>query len=624
MLVLSFGVNSALAAGTFVMHGTADENASYATILVLEKGTVFDEIKSENIKYVNQSRVNDDGSFSFVFPILDDEFDVYSNMGEFNVSDGEEKTETVYVSSTGSDSNDGSEEKPYKTLAKAYEKLLYVGEIILLDETAYEEVPAHTGNLTIKGKTNDVVLKMPATVTLSGDLTIDNVITKGKSTIYANGYKLVIGNGVTTDAPALEDRSQEERLSVYGGANNGTITGDTDIQLYGGKYYRIYGGGYKGTVNGNTNVIVGGNVNTGDGIDDDNKTTFSPCYVYGGSNNGPVTGETNITVQDSAVIGYMGGAGAGASGTAAATNININGGSVMNVYGGSLNAELSGIVTNINMRGGTVEALFGGSQGKSMSGHTNINVYGGEVTRRIYSGCYNGYSSGWSSDYYVNGTTFLGLHTASNMITSIEADSGIFCGSRANSNHSEEHNTLAYLDNCYSSANSKIGKKNLIPLNVCSSHHDYTVIANAGGNVTSAKGAGTINLVPDKGYDAYINNQIMHSYTIASGATANVTFTARPFNINGVDASKGEASVTGTADITANNTTQEPEPKLFIVVYDADTMEMLACDMQDAVTGKAEFNLPCTFEANKKYLVKAMMWNGNMKPLSSSYYIDLK
>ena len=116
----------------------------------------------------------------------------------------------------------------------------------------------------------------------------------------------------------------------------------------------------------------------------------------------------------------------------------------------------------------------------------------------------------------------------------------------------------------------------------------------------------------------------MHSYTIASGATANVTFTARPININGIDASKGEASVMGTADITANNTTQEPEPKLFIVVYDADTMEMLACDMQDAVTGNAEFNLPCTFEANKKYLVKAMMWNGNMKPLSSSYYIDLK
>ena len=623
VMILSFTCNSVFAASIFTMYGQTDSDASYATVLVLDKGTDIKAIKPENIRYVNQTDVDADGSFAITFPLLAEDFDVYSNMTDFDFSSEGIQKKTVYVSGvSGNDSYSGEQNTPFKTLEKAYKNILFINEIVLLDDATYSEAPIHTGNLTIRGASADVVLNMPEKVSLQGDLTIDNVVTKGKSTIFANGYKLVMGSGVTTDAPKLENRKNEERLTVYGGKNGSAITGDTDIQLLGGKYMNVYGGGYNGAVNGNTNIVLGGNMNAGDGIDDDT-ANFSPCRVFGGGNSGAVSGSTNITVQDNAVIGYIGGAGSGASGSAKETNININGGAVMNVYGGSLNAELSGIVTNINMRGGVVEALFGGSQGKGMTGHTNVNVYGGEVTRRIFTGCYNESKIiSWSSDYYLNGTTFLGLHTANKMITGTEYDYGIFAGSRRSSNHADEHNTLAFLDGCYSSAKGLIAKAA-----VCNSHQDYTVIATAGGNIESTQTAGGIKLVPDNGYDAKIGGEIKETYTVSANnlnSPLKVDFVKRDFYINSVDAQKGENSVSGNADITADNSANETEPKLFIAVYDADTMQMLACDMQNAVTGKTDFSISYQFETGKKYLIKAMMWNGALKPLTSSYCIELK
>ena len=68
---------------------------------------------------------------------------------------------------------------------------------------------------------------MPETLECNSDIKFDKVrLTQG--TIYANGHKLEIGDEVTSD----------DRLTVYGGGNGKPINGDTNIELYGGKYDR--------------------------------------------------------------------------------------------------------------------------------------------------------------------------------------------------------------------------------------------------------------------------------------------------------------------------------------------------------------------------------------------------
>ena len=162
-----------------------------------------------------------------------------------------ESVKTIYVSTTnGNNQSTGeTEATAVKTLATAYSKLNGNGNIVLLDNITYSEAPAaYTGNISIKGKTSEVQLTLPSTVSIKGNLEIDNVKLLTKSTIYANGYKLVIGNNVTS----------ESRLTVYGGKASASVT-STDITLLGGLYERVYGGGNSGAVSGNTNVVFGGN-----------------------------------------------------------------------------------------------------------------------------------------------------------------------------------------------------------------------------------------------------------------------------------------------------------------------------------------------------------------------------
>ena len=68
----------------------------------------------------------------------------------------------------------------------------------------------------------------------------------------------------------------------------------------------------------------------------------------------------------------------------------------MNVYGGTVDkTTVYEGDTYINMSGGSVEGIFGGSMSQTMTGNTRIAVSGGQVTRRIYGGCYNDWSGSW-------------------------------------------------------------------------------------------------------------------------------------------------------------------------------------------------------------------------------------
>ncbi len=331
---------------------------------------------------------------------------------------------------------------------------------------------------TLIGENPSVVISLPSEVILSGDTTISNVTLKGSGTIiYANGHKLKIDSDVKSS-------SRSDRLTVYGGSKS-SVLAKTDITLLGGYYRAVYGGGYNRSV-GSTNVVFGGNANPEDN-NDDSSSNISPCIVYGGGNNAGVTGTVNVTIKDNAVAKSLSGVGYGKNGADVNnSNIKIEGGMLMNVFGGSLNSDVSSLNVSITMTGGLVEAIFGGCQSKNMSGSIDIKLLGGDVSRRVYTGCYNDCDVGFFSDTWltsckVTGKTTLTIGPNAKLCTGTKLsynntpDMGIFCGSRYKNGFSEEKNTLIFIDGCYNKMIGHIGPSPKSSWNLCKSHHSSVI-----------------------------------------------------------------------------------------------------------------------------------------------------
>ncbi len=387
---------------------------------------------------------------------------------------GESTSDTVSVSSDEIDSTvqDGEEDTSAKTVTlteAAKFNSIYSGEQV-------------KNGCVITGQSQSVKLTLPQVVNLKGDLTIKNVTLYGSSTvIYANGYKLTIDSDVVSS-------SRNDRLTVYGGSDSSYPTSieNTDITLLGGYYKNVYGGSKTLAVSGDTNVVFGGNANIGD-TNDDSSANISPCTVYGGGYNSAVSGTANVTIKDNAVAKFVSGVGTGANGAKVEkVNIRIYGGKIMNVFGGSLNADVNNLTAYITMNGGLCEAIFGGCQGKNMSGTVFINLLGGDVSRRVYTGCYNDCDVGlfndtWKTACKVTGATTLSigpdvkLCTKTGLSSDNDADMGVYCGSRYGSKMAGEKNILVFLDGCYDKMISYIGPSDEAWLNICESHHDEII-----------------------------------------------------------------------------------------------------------------------------------------------------
>lgn len=493
-----------------------------------------------------------------------------------------------------------------------------VQAVTLSADTAYSSIASsYSGNIEIKGTAGSEKLTLPSEISLSGNLSIDKVVLSGTSTIYANGYTLEIGSSATSDS----------RLTVYGGKKNSALTGDTNLILLGGLYNTVYGGGYAGAVNGNTNVILGGNANAGDSIDD-SSSSISPCYVYGGGNNATVTGKTNVTLKGNAVTKYLVGAGTGTNGTAVDTNINIDGGKVMNVYAGSRSVALTNCNTHITMTGGMAEALFGGCEAVSMTGNTYITVKGGEVTRRIYTGCYNNAESKliwltWAStNNHVTGTTTLALYpdaklaTGSGLSGTNGVNKGVFSGSRIQSAPSDEKNTIIYLDGSYSALSGRIGEKGTLHKNDFKSFQNYVVKVGANGTVYGTGTAGSVRIVPDEGYYGLVGGSGVYINTNATvSGTSEITF-KQNFAVNSVVATAGDGVVNVDVGFASANVTGEKNPRLYVAVWD-ESGNWFGGDFVDTssdMTSKS-FALSGSTQSGKTYSATAYIWDENLKPL---------
>lgn len=299
-----------------------------------------------------------------------------------------------------------------------------------------ETLTAHNKTVTITG---GELSFSASTVTLADNITFDNMTLTFPSgaTVYAGGYKVTIGPGVTlTNA-----------ISIFGGKSGGTVA-STDLTLLAGTYNSVYGGSSGGTVTGDTHLTVGGTVNST--IDETNHSGTN--RVHGGSTNGGTIGGTAYTVfTGNAKAHYLYGGGYNGGTITGGTDITVSGGKMMHVSGGYRGGTYNGDV-KLTITGGTMEQVFGANNGGTMTGNVQLDIMGGTITRRVYGGCYNeatrsGLSVTWSSSNYVTGNIVLTLHSGANItFSSSDNDRSIYAHSRQKTLSSTEVTQLVYAD----------------------------------------------------------------------------------------------------------------------------------------------------------------------------------
>lgn len=225
-----------------------------------------------------------------------------------------------------------------------------------------------TGNLYGGSNTSGTVNGL-ATVNVSGG-TVTNVFGGGygSSTNMAAGTKVTVSGGIV----GTKDTSNDTYTygNVYGGGEEGTVTGNTDVTFSGGTVNDIYGAG-----KGNTNPVQRANI-----------TGSTTVAVSGGTVNGSVYGGgQNGTVAYTA---------AGSNNTNYKSTVGVSGGEVKgNVYGGG-KMGTSQVATFVNISNGTIRGhVFGGAEGEQkkvfVTGMRTVNMTGGHVYGNVYGGSQN-------------------------------------------------------------------------------------------------------------------------------------------------------------------------------------------------------------------------------------------
>lgn len=202
-----------------------------------------------------------------------------------------------------------------------------------------------------------------ATVNVSGGK-VSNVFGGGlgASTSMAAGTAVNVSNGTINN-------------NVYGGGEQGSVTGNTNVVVSGGTMHNVYGAGLGTEYTDNTWPPAAANANiTG-------TTTVSVsggtiANVYGGGENGSVAFNSSAT-----------------SSTGKST-VNVSGGNISeNVFGGGENGTTQG-PTIVNVSGGTIRGnVFGGALGAHgriyVNGMRTVNMTGGHVYANVYGGSRN-------------------------------------------------------------------------------------------------------------------------------------------------------------------------------------------------------------------------------------------
>ena len=604
-------VNAFAANIVFKGATSADSAGGIVTVALYAPDADLQNIKAEDIRYIEQTSIASDGTFSITLPVTAEiaaESIAVSNLAG-RVSS---KDIPLYCSEAGSENGDGTVQNPY-SLQKALEmaedggRVVVNGKIIVPADFVW---PVSDKTVTVSGMNDAVIdIRTVGTLDIGCNTTFEKLTfgcEKSGTAISANGYHVIISETVKTDNPLA---------SLRGGSATKDVA-STNLEVYGGDYMKIYGGGSAHNVSGDCRLTVGGNVNAGYSVIDSD-SNYLVTAVHGGCWGGVVKGDCITTMKDNAKAAYVYG---GSNGTATShvegkIQVNIQGGNYMNVFAACFVTEGKRITSEINMTGGTVEGLF--ASDKNIAGDITMNILGGTVTRRIYGGCYNDWGFSFSTNYYVDGSinVIMGSEVNFDILTSL--NSGIFGGSRCETNHADEISKLIFIDGAYDKFKALIGEQG--PITVCASHHDYLVAATSGGSVIPS-GAAELTLTPDAGYSVTVNGTEHEggAYALTQKVT-NIEFTKIASELLAVEYNGGSVSVEYNADTDFS-------PVIFVAVYD-ESGALTAVSQAEITSGAGNENieLSCELDSGRSYLLRAMMWSSaeQMIPLCAPLPITI-
>jgi hypothetical protein len=180
--------------------------------------------------------------------------------------------------------------------------------------------------------------------------------------------------------------------NVYGGGNKGYCTDNSEVYVKGTTLKitgSVYGGANLARTEGTTTVTVKSGSITGS--------------VYGGalgssatSNTVYVTGKATVNVEGGTMTNVYGGGLGSYTRMNNGTEVNIKGGTINNnVYGGGALGTVNAVGTTVTVEGGTMNDVFGAGMGSStqranITGSTSVAVSGGTVNGSVYGGGQNG------------------------------------------------------------------------------------------------------------------------------------------------------------------------------------------------------------------------------------------
>ena len=234
--------------------------------------------------------------------------------------------------------------------------------------------------------------KQYATVTLySGTFTGDNKFSKSSENVAI--YLRSI-NGQSDGIMWFDMYGGEVNGNIYGGARTGSnYTSNTynDLYFYGGKVTgNIFGHSANDTFTGSSEIWLTGNFNiTGSVYGGSNVTTTLTANTVIG------TGNSYITIDSSSVTvnGNIYGGGRSTTETTGYidgnTFIELELGTVNNIYGGGYNCDNSGESEILTLNGVINQSIYGGGYQGQVKTTANINVYGGTIQGNIFGGSQN-------------------------------------------------------------------------------------------------------------------------------------------------------------------------------------------------------------------------------------------
>ena len=205
---------------------------------------------------------------------------------------------------------------------------------------------------------------------------IDNVFGGGKNADFSATGKKTYVNVYTCDNTIRR---------VFGGGDAAAVTG-TEVDIQGGRFSYLFGGG--------NGEITAANVGAG-GITLDLHGGTIGTLVSGSNTQGTISGPINVNVDNNSpcaevVEDFFGGSNQVDIATNVTTTIECGAGTFKNVYGGSNAANITGDVI-LNVKGGIMDNVYGGSKGvvgtpANITGNVTLNLYGGTVKNDAFGG----------------------------------------------------------------------------------------------------------------------------------------------------------------------------------------------------------------------------------------------